>query len=288
MQFSFKTKVLNFVRNIFKIPFLESLLVKKTKGKSVNTFWCKVMPNYYQYKHPSWRSIVRDNIKLHVDISDWMGYCYYFAFQNELGALFDLCNEGYNVVDIGANTGWTVLKLSQKTKTGKVIGFEPDTYNYSQCKKNIELNKNISNITVLPFGLGENNMNAQIEVRAKANRGGNRIATKKMNDVETIQIKKLDEVKEVRSLSKIDLIKIDVEGYELKVLKGAETILLTFKPTLFIEVDNNNLSEQGDSASLLITYLNHLGYNKIINAETNTIVTPAIDFTNCHYDIIAK
>ncbi|HEY4799779.1 MAG TPA: FkbM family methyltransferase, partial [Bacteroidia bacterium] len=122
----------------------------------------------------------------------------------------------------------------------------------------------------------------------KANRGGNRISTKNIIDAETIQIKRLDEVKEVRSLSKIDLIKIDVEGYELKVLKGAETILRTFKPTLFIEVDNNNLSEQGDSASLLITYLNHLGYNKIINAETNTIVTPAIDFTNCHYDIIAK
>lgn len=287
MQLSARTRFLNFFRNIFKIPLLERFLASKTKGKPTDNFWCKIMPIHYQYHHPSWRSITRDGIALHVDISDYMGYAYYFAFKNELSQLFNLCKEGYNVIDVGANTGWTVLKLGQLSKTGQIIGFEPDPYNFSQCKKNLELNK-MANVTVLPFGLGEIPQQAQIEVRAASNRGANRIAVEKTKGSDTVEIKRLEDIEQINHLSKINLIKIDVEGYELKVLKGAEKLLRKFKPILFIEVDDNNLKAQSDSAKALIVFLSNLQYQDITNAESDHAVSANTDFTNCHYDIIAQ
>ncbi|MBI4929253.1 MAG: FkbM family methyltransferase [Bacteroidetes bacterium] len=261
--------------------------MSKTKGNPSTNFWCKLAPNYYQYQHPSWRKITRDDITMHIDISDWMGYLYYFAFKNESSQLFNLCKEGYYVIDVGANIGWTVLNLGRLSKTGRVIGFEPDPYNFIQCKKNIELNK-MTNVTLLPYGLGEIPQQAQIEVRAASNRGGNRIAVEKKNANETVEIRRLDDIEQINHFPQVNLIKIDVEGYELKVLKGAEQLLKKFKPVLFIEVDENNLNVQGDSVKALIAFLSSLQYRTITNAESGMAVSVDTDFTNCHYDIIAR
>jgi hypothetical protein len=83
------------------------------------------------------------------------------------------------------------------------------------------------------------------------------------------------------------LIKVDVEGFELHVLRGAEKTLRQCKPALFIELDDNNLSDQGDSAEKLVSYLEDLGY-AITDAGTGAPVRSGKPFTNCHTDIIAR
>ena len=87
------------------------------------------------------------------------------------------------------------------------------------------------------------------------------------------------------NITKIDLIKIDVEGFEMNVLKGGIQTLQKFKPKMFIELDDNNLKDVGSSAKELINFIAKLDY-KIINAEDETPITADTDFTNCHYDII--
>ena len=83
----------------------------------------------------------------------------------------------------------------------------------------------------------------------------------------------------------LNLIKIDVEGYELNVLKGASQTLKNLKPKLFIELDNSNLQRQGHSASELIKFLNQFNYT-ITNANNNKHVNFNDNFDNCHFDII--
>ena len=61
-------------------------------------------------------------------------------------------------------------------------------------------------------------------------------------------------------LDTIDFIKIDVEGFEMQVLKGGHHTLVNLKPWLFIELDDNNLNKQGSSSSELCSYLQSLGY----------------------------
>lgn len=288
MNLSLKVRTLNFFRNIFKIPALESLLASKTQNRSPASFISKFVPNTYQYAPGNYRQVHRDGLTLQVDISDYIGHYLFFGFQDKgIANLFSLCRENYNAIDIGTNIGWVALNFAKLSKTGHIIGFEPDPFNYGVCKGNIDRNK-LPNLVVLPFGLGETTAQVNMEVRTPDNRGGNRIAPPGNVGSVIVHIKRLDDISEVSALSVIHLIKLDVEGYELKVLRGALNTLKKHKPTLFIEVDDNNLIDQGDSAKDLIFFLESNGYGSILHAESNEKITSSKDFSHCHFDIIAR
>jgi FkbM family methyltransferase len=288
MNITARVRVLNFFRNIFRISFLEQGLAGLTLHKSPQHFFSRFVPNAYQYASGSIRTVQRYGLVLKVDISDYVGHFLFFGFRDAaLNNLFELCKPGFNVVDVGTNIGWTVLNFGRLSGLGKVVGFEPDPFNYDVCKKNLALNQ-LSNIELLPVGLGDKESEALLEVRTPGNRGGNRVSLTNTKNSVSIQIKTLDSVSAVTTLSKVDLIKLDVEGYELNVLRGARNLLLKHKPVLFIEVDDHNLKDQGDSAEALILFLEEVGYSSIEHAETKQPVTRNFEFTNSHFDVIAR
>ncbi|MBS1952128.1 MAG: hypothetical protein OJF59_000927 [Cytophagales bacterium] len=285
---TFKVKLFNLFRQTFKIKWIEQYLAKLTAGKNPNHFFSKLVPNHYQYQHGSFRNIFRDGIRMNVDISDYVGHYYYFGFKDKsIERLFSLCHENFSVIDVGTNWGWTLLKFSSLAKNGTVLGFEPDPVNFNHCKKNVMLNQ-ANNIHLFPVGLGDLNTTLKIEVRTVTNRGGNRIAVNPNQNGADVEIIRLDDFTPATKLSHINLIKIDVEGYEHHVLKGAKEILRQHMPVLFIELDNNNLRDQGSSAVSLIQFLIDIGYRHIVNAETEESITLQTNFDNCHLDIIAK
>ncbi len=270
------------------IPYLESFLASQTCDKLPDHVICKLAPNPYQYRQGSYRQINRNGIALKVDISDYIGHYLYFGFLDSgIATLFSLCQRKFNVIDIGTNIGWVALNFAKISGSGVVIGFEPDPFNYEVCKVNMELNV-LPNLTVLPVGLGEKSDVMTMEVRTPDNRGGNRVTPQGKFGSVSIAIEKLDDVSMISSLPVIHLMKLDVEGYELKVLRGALNTLLKHKPILFIEVDDNNLKDQGDSAKALISFLELNGYMSICHSETNVKIVSTTDFSDCHFDIIAR
>ncbi|MFM7431762.1 MAG: FkbM family methyltransferase [Flammeovirgaceae bacterium] len=288
MNISVKVKVLNLFRCVFKLPILERWLAANTLNKSPNHIICKLVPNPYQYAPATYRTIQRDHLTLEVDISDYIGHYLYFGFlDSAITELFSLCKPSDNVIDIGTNIGWTVLNFAKRSHSGIVIGFEPDPFNYRACQLNIARNT-FPNLTVYPFGLGEATHQVMMELRTPENRGRNRVAPSGNRGSLPVPIRRLDEVAEVTSLSKIHLMKLDVEGYELKVLRGAKALLQIHKPILFIEVDDDNLKDQNDSAMELLQFLEHCGYRSFKHSETGVEITPDYDFSHCHFDIIAR
>lgn len=288
MKLSLRIRALNFFRRIFKVPVLESLLAAKTKNKLSTSLTGKFVPNSYQYALGSYRQVQRNGLTLQVDVSDYIGHYLYFGFLDEgIANLFSLCEEGYNVIDIGTNIGWIGLNFARISKKGQVIGFEPDPFNYKICKDNIDRNT-LTNLIVLPYGLGETSTRVNMEIRTPHNRGENRIAPSDSTGSTFVNIKKLDDINEVSSLSIIHLMKLDVEGYELKVLRGGEQTLKKHHPILFIELDDNNLKDQGDSALDLIRFLLALGYTSISRADTKEEVSICTNFGNTHFDIIVR
>lgn len=286
-----KTKTFDLLRSIFKIKFFENWLRNKTQGKSSNTFICKLVPNNYQYKNGSIRKFNYKGINLKVDINDYVGHYLYFGFE-DIGQqkLIDLAGEGNTVLDIGTNVGSTLLQFAQKVgKKGKVFGFEPDKINFEVCQKNISLN-DFENIEVAKIGLGNENKEFEMVVDTESNRGGNRIQfeVEKGKVSSKITVRKLDDWIKDKPISQIDLIKIDVEGFELKVLQGGIETIKKHKPMFFIELDDNNLKAVNDSAKELVSFLNELGYTSIVNAENNKPVSINDNFTDCHYDIVAS
>jgi FkbM family methyltransferase len=176
---------------------------------------------------------------------------------------------------------------SKVKKEGKVYGFEPDPFNYENCLDNIKLN-DFTNVFVSQIGLGETVGSYDLIVDTESNRGGNRISLKETNKSATkIEVNTLDNWIQENNISKVDVIKIDVEGFEYKVLKGGEKLLKQKRPTLFIELDDENLKAVGDDASSLVKLLEKLDY-KVYNSIDNTPIYSTDDFSNCHYDIIAK
>ncbi len=285
MRLSLKTRILNVFRAAFKIPTFERALADMTANGSPRSLAARLVPNPYQYPKASWRKIHRDGIVLHVDISDYLGHYYYFGFVDASHhALEQLCLPAMVVLDIGTNLGYTALRLAKKASEGMVIGFEPDPQNFALCQKNLAAN-NFSNLHVHNVGLGAARKTAIMETRVSFNRGGNRI-NESIADGERIEVHRLDDYYNSLGVSRIDLMKIDVEGYELQILRGAEKVIREHRPKLFVEVDDNNLKDQGDSAELLIGFLKNLGY-RISDAETGTAVESGHDLINKHVDIIA-
>ncbi len=288
MNLPIKVRVLNVFRRLLMIPFLESFLAGNTSGLPPDHWICKFVPNPYQYEPGSFRILERNGIRMQVDVSDYIGHYIYFGFEDpSYRTLFSLCSPTSHVLDIGANIGWTALRLAGIAREGRVIGFEPDPMNFDQCHSNVERN-DLKNIQVYPLALGDRAGSASMEVRTPSNRGGNRISPAGTEPGKMVEVMRLDDFLSAHPLDRVDLIKMDVEGFELHVLRGAEKTLRQFKPSLFIEVDDNNLRDQGDSAPLLVRFLEQLGYVNILHAESSQPVSSLMNFEGCHFDIIAR
>lgn len=281
-----KTFFLNNIRQVFKITFLEKILVNLTDGKEYGTFFTLLPPNHYQYKSPTIREVTRRKVKYHLDLSDAVDWFIYFGFKEQSREkLLALLKDGDIVLDIGANIGDVSLQSSRIVgDKGVIYSFEPDPINLNRFKLNEKLNQ-FKNIKLFNFGLGNKNGKYSIVIRDNSNRGMNFLTESLNNNEQYCEIKILDEFVLENCINKIDLIKIDVEGFEMKVLEGAAKTIEGFKPKLFIEIDNQNLIKQGSSAKDVMKFLEKYNYN-IFHAETNEMYNSMMDFENCHFDIV--
>jgi FkbM family methyltransferase len=290
LQISAKTRSLNFLRKFFIISGLDKFLAKYARNNKRNVFAAKLIPPNYLYQPGTIRTCNVDGINFKLDISDTVGHTNYYSIGDQAEQLlFDFVKPGMIVVDIGANIAATTLNLAKRTLPGgKIFSFEPSPYNYQRASENISLN-NFSNIRLINQGLGNEKTTAFLYNVNSHNSGMQRILNNDEGafsyEKTAVEIDTLDSSMQKFEIPKPSLIKIDVEGYELKVLKGGKETIMKYRPALFIELDDDNLHEQGNNAKELIQSLIQLQY-KIINAATGSCVDENTNYTNCHFDIL--
>ncbi len=145
-------------------------------------------------------------------------------------------------IDVGANVGIYTMTLSSLVgDQGKVWSFEALPQNVLRMRKNLS-NNSISNVDVFPVALGDSSGNVDFIV-ATDGAYGSLVSVqdnKETNQSIKVQIQKLDTIWESENTPKIDFIKIDVEGAEVGVLKGAIDLLKTYKPTILIEANSKS------------------------------------------------
>ncbi|HEY5406531.1 MAG TPA: FkbM family methyltransferase [Ginsengibacter sp.] len=290
LQISAKTQLFNFFRKLFIVSGIDKLLPALTRHSNMNTFAAKLIPPNYLYSPGSVRTVEVDGIKLKLDISDTVGHSNYFAINEPAQiVLYNFVKPDMNVIDIGANIGATTLNLAKKVGAmGKVFSFEPSPYNYQNASQNISLN-NFSNIKLINQGLGKEKASAFLYNVNSNNRGMSRLLKENENnnlyEKTSVEIDTLDNSMVNFSVPPPSFIKIDVEGYEFNVLLGGKETIRKYRPALFIELDDNNLREQGNTAKELIQLILQFQY-KIINAATGGLVNENTNFINCHFDIL--
>jgi len=138
-------------------------------------------------------------------------------------------------LDIGANIGVMSLEMASAASNGHVYAFEPSPTNYSNLCKNISLNA-ISNITPIPVGVGD--QEGVVEFNYVPHVAGcSFISTTGVREgiQEQVQIVTIDSIVSEKGISKVDFIKLDVEGAERRALIGSLATLKRFRPVMIME-----------------------------------------------------
>jgi FkbM family methyltransferase len=167
--------------------------------------------------------------KIEIDINETIGSSIYKTRIYDLAlseTLWRLIEPGNFVLDIGANIGFVTSLCSFRTgSNGQVWSFEPNPLILKRLAKNIEYNK-FKNIKLFPFALSDSNKAGFLEFPEifAYNQGVAFVGSGENNSKSIkIELKKLDDI--VFGDTVIDVLKIDVEGHELSVFKGAENLI---------------------------------------------------------------
>jgi len=157
----------------------------------------------------------------------------------QLSIFEELSKDSKVVIDVGANIGlYSLIAAKTNPKAGRVFAFEPVPSNVKLLKSNIKLNpESSSKITVVPSALGEDDRTIEIFISKKSvgnhSVGGGR--GRGYGDATQVAQTSLDNFTKRQKLKKVDLIKIDVEGYDGYVLKGALKTIKASQPALMVE-----------------------------------------------------
>lgn len=171
-----------------------------------------------------------------------------------------ILKEGMTVLDVGANFGYFTVQFSRLVgNTGRVYAFEPSDHFHRRLSEHLRLNE-CSNVTVLKMGLSDVKEDLQLLIDDSTATLYWHDDAKKPVAIETIHLETLDSYVEAAGLSKIDFIKIDIDGTEPRFIAGAQKTLKKFKPVLLIEFAQLVLMAAGSDVPALAKQLKDLGY----------------------------
>ncbi|MEO0329697.1 MAG: FkbM family methyltransferase [Pseudomonadota bacterium] len=169
------------------------------------------------------------------------------------------------VYDVGSAIGTYALLAAKTAPNATIIAFEPERLNFSALKSNIEAN-NADNIVALNIALGDENTEMHLDRRELgdiAGVGTHRLVNGTTSDAELdkIEVCRGDDLVAQETIPPPQLLKIDVEGFELRVVYGLEKTLRTHKPDILMEIHPELLKQRGDTREALECYLEALGYS---------------------------
>lgn len=160
---------------------------------------------------------------------------------------------GMTVADVGANLGYYTLLCSRLVgNQGQVHAFEPTPRTFAILSENLRIN-GCSNVQTRSCAVGSQAARLQlVETPRYSGSGSNRLGLE-AGDTEVITLDSLQ-------WQTLHLLKVDVEGFDLQVLRGAVETLRRCRPVVLVEVNPDGLMKCGDTARELREFLEGLGY----------------------------
>jgi FkbM family methyltransferase len=214
--------------------------------------------------------VVRDGISYELDLSQGIDFAIFlgdiYERQTKI-ALRKLVSPGSLVLDIGANIGAHTLRLAQLVGPhGQVMAFEPTEFAFRKLTRNLELNPALSiqvdayhcfltvnDAVSVPKAI-YSSWPLSVEAGLHAKHLGQEMQTK------AAQARSLDSILAERADRKVQLVKLDVDGFECQVLDGATAMLRDTRPIFVMELAPYVLEERGTSLDQLLSYFLPNGY----------------------------
>jgi FkbM family methyltransferase len=190
--------------------------------------------------------------------------------------------QGGDILDIGANIGYTSCLFAQAIESGsKVYSFEPDETNFQMLSDVIRRKNLPDRIVALHSAVGA--ADGSVKIWHNENHSGDhRVVTEHFKDqlsdssrVATVPMVSVDSFAAARNLRKISFIKIDVQGYELAVCDGMRKTLAAF-PDLAVccEYSPEGIAELGFDPVELLNYFRTNGFHIHILTRSSTTLAP--------------
>lgn len=204
------------------------------------------------------------DLSLHIDRCRAMGAALYWTGFHEFREFLFLhryLKPDMVFVDVGANLGEYSLFAAKRLSRGKVLAFEPLSSILSVLNRNIKLN-GFKNIDVFPFGLSSHDETMTIYEFEDVHEG---LATFYPGDRQSrmaiaVELKKMDDVVSSQKLNRIDFIKIDIEGAELKALQGCQSVIRLYQPVFMIEINEETYRTAGYTVPDVLDFFSKVNY----------------------------
>lgn len=191
-------------------------------------------------------TLERSGIRWELDLAEGIDLSIYLlgAFEPRLvGAYRKLIRPGACILDIGANIGAHTLQFAKLVgDRGRVVAYEPTAYAFGKLQANLRLNPmlalRVTAIQAMLVASADQALTSAVvsswPLDAHARDG--RLSFGAERDTAGAVVLTLDESLRRIGVSAVDYIKIDVDGNELDVLRGAESLMREQRPTLFLEL----------------------------------------------------
>jgi len=196
-----------------------------------------------------------DGVTLQLDLSETIDVAVHLRrFEPEIvEAIRSHTRAGDTIFDIGANAGIHALAFAAHAYPGgKVYAFEPTNYAYARLVENIRLNPTLA-VEAIRLAVSDRNLPPQ-DVEFRSSWRTDRIVER---HVSTVEFRSLDDWIRDKGISSVGVVKIDVDGHEYPVVRGAAETLKRFLPTIFIEVGLDHFEHQTRDP---IDFLGRIGY----------------------------
>ena len=231
-------------------------IFKAVKFLKIQKFLFFILKTYGKF-FPN-NKVSRGGIKYELDLTKLIDISIFFGGWEKTTIQFLKANVKENdiVIEGRANIGaHTLLIGSLVGNGGSVVAVEPTEFALKKLRKNIDLNPHIKSIDVVDSIASD----AEILIIDNLNSDWSLDSTQSPQPLKS-KATTVDLLVEKFKFTKVDLLKIDVDGYDFKVLKGSKDTIEKFKPTIFIELCEYTLRGKGDSVKDIFKFLFELGY----------------------------
>lgn len=189
----------------------------------------------------------------------------------------ELIRDGTTVLDVGANIGTYTLIAAHRNPSGRVLAIEPSSENAAILEQMVRSNA-FQNVTVIRSAAGATSSRGLLHLESDNKGLHSLIPSSTATGSEEVSVRPVDELLGEAGVQRVDLIKIDVEGYESKVVAGMSRVLERDHPAIIFEFMPQWIVRAGDDPLALLETLRNYGYGFTILGDEGDADRDLSDF----------